>query len=39
MEVSGQPHALVALYPGKEPPDTHQIDPRTGIGEVERRKI
>jgi hypothetical protein len=43
MEVSGQFHAPDALPPGKEPPGTQWIGgwlgPRSGLDEVERRKI
>jgi hypothetical protein len=41
--MSGQLHAPAALPPGKEPTGTHWIeswmDPRTGLDDVERRKI
>jgi hypothetical protein len=44
MGVSGQSHALAALYPrGKEPPGTHSIGgwvgPRAGLDAGARRKI
>jgi hypothetical protein len=41
--MNGQLHASAALPPGKEPLDTHWIGgwvgPRTGLDDVERRKI
>jgi len=42
MEVSGQPHALAALFLGKEFPSTHWIGgwvgPRAGLDVVAKKK-